>query len=100
MAWSLVNGQEMEQRSTGMVETLVKPVVYTQPDCPGCRNVKRLLEENGIAYIERDIVADQAAFEEFQRIGRPATPVTVIGDTVIWGFNKRKILRALSLPTP
>lgn len=92
---------ENEQRGSSgtMTEVGVKPVIYTQPDCPGCENVRRFLNSINVSFVERNIVEDEEAFEEFQEIGRPATPVVLIGGAVIWGFNKRKILRALNLPT-
>lgn len=71
------------------------PVVYSQPDCPGCENVKRFLRTNGVEFVERDISSDEAALQEFEKLGRPATPVTVIGDSVIWGFNRRALAKVL-----
>lgn len=81
-----------------MTEVSVKPVIYTQPDCPGCENVRRFLNSINVPFVEKNIIEDEEAFEEFQQIGRLATPVVLIGDVVIWGFNKRKMLRALNLP--
>ena len=74
-----------------------RPVVYTQPDCPGCDNVKRFLNTEGVGFSERDISSDHGALREFEQLGRPATPVTVIDETVIWGFNRRALSRALGL---
>jgi glutaredoxin len=71
------------------------PVVYSQPDCPGCENVRRFLQANGVEFVEHDISADEAALQDFEGLGRPATPVTVVGDSVIWGFNRRALLKAL-----
>ena len=73
------------------------PIVYTQPDCPGCENVKGFLNTNGVDFAERDISSNRVAYREFERLGRPATPVTVIGQTVIWGFNRRALSKALGI---
>ena len=76
----------------------VPPLVYTQPDCLGCENVKRFLRSRGVVYVERDISSDPATLREFESLGRPATPVTVIGTSVVWGFNRRALTRALGIP--
>ncbi|MBI4236175.1 MAG: glutaredoxin family protein [Chloroflexi bacterium] len=75
-------------------------VVYVQPDCFGCENVKGFLEKNGVPYIERDISADETAYREFQSLGLPATPVTVVGPRRILGFNRRALTQALGLERP
>lgn len=72
-------------------------VVYVQPDCPGCTNVKIFLDRYAVAYVEKDISADPEALEDFRRLGLPATPVTVIDKRSILGYNRRALTQALKL---
>jgi glutaredoxin len=72
--------------------------LYTQPDCHACALVKALLVARGIAFIEHDIRADAAALAAVHAMGALSTPVTVIGDTVVIGFNRRKLDAALTFP--
>ncbi len=80
------------RRTTSLV-----PVIYSQPDCPGCENVKRFLRESGVKFVERDISSDETALQDFGKLGRPATPVTVVGESVLWGYNRRALSKALGL---
>jgi len=72
-------------------------VIYMQPDCPDCTNVKTFLDNFGVSYVEKDISADIAALDDFRRLGLPATPVTVVGECSILGFSRRALAQALRL---
>lgn len=67
-------------------------IVYTQPNCPPCNAVKRLLTAEGIAFEERP-AADHLDY--LVSIGARSAPVIVDGTHVIHGFNPDQ-LRALS----
>jgi glutaredoxin len=69
--------------------------VYTQPDCYACALVREWLATRGIAFTERDICADAEAMAEVRAMGALSTPVTVIGETVVIGFNHRKLASVL-----
>ena len=60
-----------------------------------CQRTKEYLSQKNIRFIDRDVTTDQAAFEEFKRLQAMTTPVTVIGDEVIVGFDPEKIDKAL-----
>jgi glutaredoxin-like protein NrdH len=72
--------------------------LYTQPDCHACTLVKDLLTARGIVFTERDIVADATALAAVRALGALSTPVTVIGEAVVIGFNRRKLDAALTPP--
>lgn len=65
--------------------------IYTQPDCHACALVKAWLAARDIAFDERDIRADADAMAAVQAMGALSTPVTVIGETIVIGFNRRKL---------
>lgn len=58
--------------------------------------VKEFLSQKGVSYNERNVSNDADAREELRGLGFAATPVTVIGDEKIVGYNKRKIEAALA----
>jgi len=47
--------------------------------------------------VDKNIQEDQAALEELQKLGYRATPVTVIDDEVVVGFDRGKLVRLLGL---
>ncbi len=59
-----------------------------------CGKVKEFLSQNHIEYVDRNIAADQTALAELEKFGYMTTPVTVIDQDVVVGFDLPK-LRAL-----
>lgn len=51
--------------------------VYSQPNCVPCKKVKSWLDGKDIAYVEKDVTADVAAFNELRNMGYNSTPVIV-----------------------
>lgn len=75
----------------------MKPILYTQPDCPPCEITKLYFHEKGIEYIEKNIKTDQQAFIELTKQYHSfSTPTVVIGEKVITGFNINAIEEELS----
>ncbi|RFU63451.1 glutaredoxin family protein [Peribacillus glennii] len=75
-----------------------KITLYTQPDCPPCKIVKMFLQEYNLSFTERDIKKDNKARSELtDKYGSYSTPTTVIGDTVIIGFDQEKLKQALRI---
>jgi glutaredoxin len=60
-----------------------------------CGKVKEYLSQRKIDFEDRDITKDPSAILELQRLGFMTSPVTVIGDKVIVGFNVPKLDAAL-----
>jgi glutaredoxin len=54
-------------------------VLYVQPGCMFCRRTEEFLRTRGVEYTAKNIVEDEEAFAELERMGTMATPVTVIG---------------------
>lgn len=76
-----------------------KITLYTSPTCVFCPLVAKTLKEQGVEYEEIDISESREAMEEMRRkTGQIGVPVTVIGDEIITGFNKKKILKLLKKP--
>ena len=60
-----------------------------------CNRVKEFLSQKDISYRDRDVSKDEEALNELQRLGFMSTPVTVIGNTVVVGFDREKLEAAL-----
>jgi glutaredoxin len=58
--------------------------------------VKEFLRQRGVAFTERDVTQDDAAFDEVMRLGFAATPVTIIDGEAVVGFNKAKLEQLLT----
>ena len=61
-----------------------------------CNQAKEYLSQKGITFQERSIMQDPAALSDLKKIGYMTTPVIVIGDSVIVGFDPDKIDKALA----
>ena len=62
-----------------------------------CAKVKEFLSQNNIAFTERNIAADETALTELEQLGYMTTPVTVIDDEVVVGFDRPKLERLLGI---
>ena len=61
-----------------------------------CTKVKDYLSQKQVAFDDRDITQDLTAISELQKVGFMTTPVTVVGDKVIVGFDEAKLNEALT----
>ena len=57
--------------------------------------MKEYLSQEQIEFDDRDITKDPSAISELQKLGFMTTPVTVVGDQVIVGFDVSKLDEAL-----
>jgi glutaredoxin 3 len=70
--------------------------VYSSPTCAFCHMAMDYFKQKGIAYVEKDISADQDALRfVLEKVGQAVTPIITIGETIIVGFDKPKIDDAL-----
>ena len=53
--------------------------------------MKEYLSQKGIAFTERNAIADPEAMAELEKIGILSTPVTVIDSELIVGLDRRKL---------
>jgi len=58
--------------------------------------VKEYLSQRQVAFEDRDITRDPTAISELQKLGFMTTPVTVVGEKVIVGFDQVKLDEALT----
>jgi len=58
---------------------------------------KAWLSEKGIDFETRDVIEDDQAMKELEELDVYSTPVTVIGDEVVIGFDRKKLEILLQL---
>jgi glutaredoxin len=62
-----------------------------------CNRTKEFLSQHGIAFEERDVSSNESALDELQRRGLMTTPVTLVDDEVVVGFDRAKLAKLLGL---
>ena len=74
-----------------------KVIIYSTKTCPWCKKVKELLESKGVKFDYIDVGEDQKAADEMvEKSGQMGVPVTDIDGTIIIGYDKDAIEKALA----
>jgi len=72
------------------LNTMATAVIYTAPECPHSKKLKEFLKEKGVQYEEKCVLTNPETFEELAKVtGHKAIPVTVVGEDVFVGFDRR-----------
>ncbi|MCJ8313941.1 MAG: glutaredoxin family protein [Saccharospirillaceae bacterium] len=77
--------------------TKAEVIIYGTPQCHFCKKTRKLLSAHNIPFFEYDISVDRNAYQTFQRLQGRGTPLVVIGDQVIKGFNEPLIRELLNI---
>ena len=72
-------------------------MVFTQPGRMFCNRTKEFLSEHGIAFEERDVSTDRAALDELQKRNLMTTPVTLIDEDAVVGFDRARLAKLLGI---
>ena len=59
--------------------------------------MEEFLTRHGIPFQARNVAEDPAAMEALERLGVASTPVTVIDDEVVVGFDRKRLAALLGL---
>ena len=62
-----------------------------------CSRLKEFLSKNDLQYDDRDVSQDEAAFEELRNLGVMTTPVSVVDEEVVVGFDEEKLRSLLEI---
>jgi glutaredoxin 3 len=73
-----------------------KVVLFSADWCPNCKQVKKLLDKQGVRFTELDVERDprSAAFQQ-EHLQIRGFPVLVAGERIIGGYDEPTILSAL-----
>ncbi|MBU9720032.1 MULTISPECIES: glutaredoxin family protein [Bacillaceae] len=64
-----------------------KVIVYSTDGCVECNYVKKMLEDKGVPFEVRDVMAKREYQLEVEKFGFMGVPVTVVGDRAVKGFK-------------
>lgn len=70
-------------------------VMYSTQSCGYCAKARRLFKQMNIVYEERDVEKSQAIAKEFKKLGGRGVPLIVIGENVIKGYSRERIIELL-----
>jgi glutaredoxin-like protein NrdH len=71
--------------------------IYTTPNCPQCRIVKKMLDEAQVEYQLTDLTEDAKAMEMVKELGYVSAPVVITNSSHWSGFRHDKMLNLISL---
>ena len=78
---------------------MMPPVLYTQTGCADSARVRGWLQQHGIPFVERNVTDDPAAMADLARQQVFATPLLVVGDQQIFGYQPAALTAILPLLT-
>lgn len=75
-----------------------KVTIYSTPSCHFCHMAKDFFKEKNVAFEDFDVAGDlEKRKEMISKSGQMGVPVIIIGDQLIVGFNKPKIVELLGI---
>lgn len=74
------------------------PILYTQAGCADSAKVRAWLTERGVAFAERAVTGDTEAARALYATGLFATPLLVVGNAKLLGFNPPALAALLASP--
>ena len=87
-----------KQEKESMKSDKQKVKIYTTSTCPWCMKTKEFFKENNVKYEEANVGTDEAARNEmFQKSGQLGVPVTDVNGTIIVGYDKGALKKALGI---
>ncbi len=75
-----------------------KITIYSTPTCHFCHLTKDFLKEKGIGFTDYDVAHDLTKRQEMiQKSGQMGVPVIFVGDEMIIGFDKERLVSTLGI---
>ena len=71
--------------------------IFSQPSCPACNEAKEYLKSKSIPYTDYNILEDDKALDEMLNVHKVrVTPLIIVGDKKLIGFDVEELDRALA----
>ena len=75
-----------------------KVKIYTTSTCPWCMKTKEFFKAHNVKYEEANVASDEKARNEmFEKSGQFGVPVTDANGTIIVGYDKEALKKALGI---
>jgi len=75
-----------------------KVTIYSTPSCHFCHMAKDFFKEKNVEFVDFNVAEDHDKRKEMiTKSGQMGVPVIVIGDSLVVGFNKPKIVELLGI---
>ena len=68
-----------------------KATVFSTPLCAPCEHLKDYLRARGVEFVVRDVMVDEEAALFLEDRNIRTTPVLILGDDLIIGFDRERI---------
>ena len=79
-------------------KTTPKVKIYTTSTCPWCMKTIEFLKAHNVKYEEVNVGEDEKARNDmFEKSGQFGVPVTDVNGTIIVGYDKEALKKALAL---
>lgn len=75
---------------------LPRVVIYTATWCGYCRAAKATLAQRHVPYTEFDVETSRQGQRDYEQMGSPGVPITLIGDRAVYGYTLGQFNAALS----
>lgn len=73
-------------------------IIYSTPTCHFCQMTKTFLDEHDIPYTDYNVAEDtEKRTEMIEKSGQMGVPVIYIGDELVIGFDKDRIVELLDI---
>jgi glutaredoxin len=75
-------------------------LLYSRAGCGYCDKAKRFLQKHEVAFEEIDVTTSERGKEDFRKLGAMGTPIMVVADTKIVGYDEgmlKDVLRSKGL---
>ncbi len=74
---------------------LPRVTLYSSRQCAHCKQLKQVLLQNNIKFMEFDVQSNRRAAKDFQRLGARGVPVLLVGESRLDGFQPQKLNKLL-----
>jgi glutaredoxin-like YruB-family protein len=75
-----------------------KVILFTSPYCSWCKKAKNYLIQHRIRFKEVDVTKDESAARDvLRKTGQQGTPVILVNNRPVIGFDKGKLDRLLGI---
>ena len=88
----------MAKKSSKKTAKKLSVKIYTTSTCQWCMKTKEFFKENNVKYSEANVGLDEKARNDmFDKSGQFGVPVTDVNGTIIVGYDKEALKKALDL---